>query len=258
LSVTESGLTDFALADSARPDLAPADLALPDLSSLPDLATGDLARPVCTTQSIPFCDGFESLTVLPVWTQTILNGTVSIDTGVAYRGKQSLHLRGASVLANQPVRAYVTENVVLAGGGRYYLRAFAKLAAAPTATASLLQAAGGLLRVVVTPSGVYQASDDVAGASASSTVTVPFGSWTCLEWRIDVQAAGALALDGDGAPLVSLPGVDTRNSATVGFTVGLDVAPAAATTPVLDLWIDDLLIDTQPIGCIRAVAPGPM
>lgn len=90
---------------------------------------------------------------------------------------------------------------------------------------------------------------------------MPSGQWTCVQFELDsVTRKLRMFIDGESEPIVS---VDNRGTGCVGDVVPNDspwYGPVIDSLYVgawsfhsmvdeLDLWIDDLIIDTQPVAC---------
>jgi hypothetical protein len=92
-----------------------------------------------------------------------------------------------------------------------------------------------------------------------STVRIPTGRWACISFAVDGNARTyRMGLDGQPAPSMSINGVGDGcvahpgNSPWIGplfdeFYVGA-LSFHAMTRP-LDLWIDDVVLDTSPVNC---------
>jgi len=93
----------------------------------------------------------------------------------------------------------------------------------------------------------------------SHEVTVPVGRWTCFEWKFDGQNnAMQLSVDGYGVPGLAVK--ETGDGCT-----NPDTPAAPWTAPLFSeiylgwesylpddaraIWIDDVVLATQPIGC---------
>jgi len=246
---------DLAVADlrQASPDLSS---AAADLSALPDLAP---VPSLCATAGVPFCDGFESATLAGHWAATTaVGGTFSIDTSRAYRGQSSLHLHQNALAANASSDVELDESQSFPAS-QLWMRAFVWLPSAFAADdAELLFAEenaspyqGVLLGVQSTS---FHTDNTITGARKNSTTPMARDRWVCLEWTVAFGASGTTALTVDGVTANGLSGAQNLAPTPAIGQVGLSLiaqAPAAAGIAARDVWIDELIVDTQPIGCSK-------
>ena len=236
------GLFDLSLPSSG--DLAPSS---PDL-----LPSGSNCAAIAPT----FCDGFEGTLLSPVWTQSLTGGTATIDATRAYRGKSSLHLhqnltgsKGADIELNE-TQAFASH---------FWARVFVWVPAGfdPSDADILLveQGANPYLGITLKLAGGGLVTEDLltGGARLASTTTMPTDRWVCLEWEVQLGTAamnnGSTALSVDGVAANGLGGAQPLWGGTNPintFTLSLLALPG---TPPRDLWMDELVIDTKPIGC---------
>jgi hypothetical protein len=81
------------------------------------------------------------------------------------------------------------------------------------------------------------------------SVDAPFGRWYCLRLELGVGDAGSVKAYVDDQVLADQAGVDTLPAAGVhNISVGIDFAGQAAPG---ELYLDDVLLDTQPVDCWR-------
>lgn len=109
---------------------------------------------------------------------------------------------------------------------------------------------GDFLFVRSTQLEIYsQFSEQTAGTG----VVPPTGTWFCALWTVTraTGATGSIALAGD-PPAISLPGVITDGSPQLhdlDFGIGFAGTNVGVTQPAMELWIDDVIVDTHPITC---------
>jgi hypothetical protein len=259
------------VADLAAPtgDLG-ADAALPDLGGVDQAGAPSL----CATAGLAFCDGFESGLNTSVWSPFSDFSpahppdvvTIEADPTMAKRGTQSIHVRLPAATTDTYFQGKigVTQTV---SSTNLFIRGFYYLAnmSAPVATSlngvrqtvdpyaglSLDRQSDGALSVSVnTVEPTYSIS--------SGTATLPFGRWTCVEWQ--VQNGPAQTTDaGTGTVRVWMDGVEAADLARsdivtqpyfANVVFGLEtVVPPGQ--PAIDLWIDEVAIDSAYIGCNR-------
>ncbi|HZS41512.1 MAG TPA: hypothetical protein VFF06_32000 [Polyangia bacterium] len=256
---------DAASADQPLDAFSPSDSALDGAADL----AGDLAPPPCSGPSkcagagTALCNGFESGTLdAPFSARIDTGGAAVFDSTRVCRGAKSLHLTTAAISSAQQIATYVFERQVVPTS-TFYLRAFVWL---PQQTASAAQSITFAFQTVspfdsvemhLQPNGDIQqeVSCGTFATSAVSAAPFPTDRWVCLEWEV-VSAAGAtgalhLSLDGQPLQSVDLTGAVTQPSPALdAVAIGLDVNATGAMS-ALDLWIDELAIDTQPIGCLK-------
>lgn len=99
-------------------------------------------------------------------------------------------------------------------------------------------------------SGVAEAVTHFALGRAQATSAFPVDRWACVEWRVSTSPPGDVTASIDGAP-VDLHLTDlVPDGSSFDLTAtrfGVETFPSSNGTP--EAWIDDLRIDTQPIGC---------
>ena len=243
--------------DLAGADLratTPVDLAGP----MPDLMR---VASTCATAGVAFCDGFETATLAPHWIVTNnMGGSAVVDPTRAYRGAASLHLHNDAIAAGGSSDVELDETQTFAA--YLYARAFIYVPSSfDAAEADVLlveQNASPYQGITLGMSkGVFMTQDTLAGGTALvSTTTVPKDRWTCVEWEVRLGSAGSsngtttLTVDGTAAsglgaaqPLYATPPI---NQLGIGLVGG-----GSAAIPARDLWIDELIVDTAPIGCAR-------
>jgi hypothetical protein len=81
----------------------------------------------------------------------------------------------------------------------------------------------------------------------------PTQAWTCAEWYVHFASPGSLTVSINGKLLSDAEVEDlTLSSPPVGWLLfGGSQGGSDATTvlPAFDFWMDDLVVDPNPIGC---------
>jgi hypothetical protein len=87
-------------------------------------------------------------------------------------------------------------------------------------------------------------------ATAPLGVAFPRDQWTCVEWAVTFGANGtSTASIGDSAP-TTLNATNTKPSPPYNaFFLGAFFASGPSDQPAFELWIDDLVLDQNHIGC---------
>jgi hypothetical protein len=257
------------VAPSTTMDLGVADLTTlppppPDLRPEPDLLGAppppDMARPIstCAGAGVPLCDGFEGKTLQPWWGTVIQSGgTATIDTSHAYRGNSSLHLHNNNL-------GTVASDVEIDEMGVFfqhiYMRAFIYVGNnfdPSEADVFLVEQNNAPYQGITLNflNGFYSTSDTLNnGVVLTSPTTIMPEQWVCIEWDVTLGTSSnhngntTLTVEGNVAsglgaaqPLYGNPAINQIGLALVG----------GAHTPARDLWIDELIIDSKPIGCAK-------
>ncbi|MBK6694571.1 MAG: hypothetical protein IPG50_20525 [Myxococcales bacterium] len=205
---------------------------------------------LCDAGTWLLCDGFEGASLGAPW---YTPPTAFPDTARAARGAGALHVHLDAGVTSAP--SYVAAPIAFA---KPWQSTFARV---------FLYAPGGqplpntgMLYFYFNGAGYPGA--DVASlgdgrfllrappnyAGAPSALAIPRDRWACLEMEIAPDDAGIGTVRAwlDTEPFdVSLGGVPTTQIDT------LQVGVQATTTANLDLWFDEIAVDTKRIGCAR-------
>ncbi len=188
-----------------------------------------------------------------------VHGNVSIDTTRSYRGSNSLHVHMDRVPGSSYPSASVSESGEVPQTG-YFVRAFVYLPQ-NSLTANIEFVMGQnplyyLWGIFADNLGHLGYSDDIPptrGYQSPSTL-MPSDRWVCLEWQ--VIAAGNNDLGG-GNRLYLDDVEQTDLTQTTGYpadrfpssvVLGLFPDESNTVTP-LDVWFDEVAVDSQRIGC---------
>jgi hypothetical protein len=162
--------------------------------------------------------------------------STSYSTTTARTGNRSIRLGGASVsgvLTKTFGSSYGTLSVAFGG----------YVGTGGLCRVQLLDSAGAIQMTVNIPSGgaisVYRGSE--TGTLLGSGGSITFGSWFHLELDATIHdSTGAVDVYLNGASVISLSGVDTKNTAIAGATSVRFTGPNAFSNPYL--YIDDVVI----------------
>ncbi|HXS17947.1 MAG TPA: hypothetical protein VN764_12205 [Polyangiaceae bacterium] len=106
--------------------------------------------------------------------------------------------------------------------------------------ASLFVGSDGVPRTFIGASNTTVQPDDA--------VPLPRDAWICLEWAINVQdQTGSVELSVDGQSVLSRSGFDTQPDEPISVVVV--EGQLTGDTEGVDLFVDELVVGTQPIGC---------
>jgi hypothetical protein len=212
-------------------------------------SSGDLgiAQSLCPG-SFLFCDGFEDASLSPTnWPtsrRSEMQGRLSLDNSFSYRGQQSLHVQIDAITTNGGIfdtSLFETRTQPLA---TFYVRAFYYIApSTPLDVYSSILSADG-------PSFDNALDFDdglIQGVTASATA-VSYGKWFCLEY--------AHVSDGTNTQVTAwLDGAQTGTEQVGGMSlvsaIGFGMKGNSSVVPGLDLWVDEVAVDSQRIGCQR-------
>jgi hypothetical protein len=228
------------------------------------------------------CEDFEAYAtptdLSAAWTTTITAATLAVDTTKALHGTRSLHIKASAgtpvaVISKQgPPLFPIAGNVIygrammwLTGtpGGDYHWNNFQAAGDMPGSTMWGKYGWGGQFGKVLagytvrTAQTAMTATMDCSKPSASA---FPSQKWVCVEWQFD-GAKNEMHLWFDGALLtdVDVVGMGTRcvsntdlgkpwAAPTFSF-LSLGWQQYQASNGPLELWMDDVAVGTQRIGC---------
>jgi hypothetical protein len=237
-----------------------------DLAGAPsDLAAADLLPVVksCKTLShaVLLCDDFEGATIdTGNWAS---DGNEQLDTAHVHRGAQALHAQNMAVALNtgQSGAQIVERKTFPPASNMLYIRIWAFVPTAP-ATGNdtrlfAVQQDGGQyygMGVFLRPTDVML-DDWYAGLTAMSSAPPTWGQWACYRAQIVLdQFSGSFALTGTNTPSVTIPPPAPTQIAPGTMPLGqLAIGPyvyhPANPQPAVEMWIDDVIIDNQPVDC---------
>jgi hypothetical protein len=198
-----------------------------------------------------FCDGFED--GMTPWTYTTITfGTAGATTTRAWGGTHALEAHSD----NSANIKYARWGKILASPittGEIYVRQYMWLPSSVTidGQASLLVTGNGQSPFPSTffmlePS-MLTISTDVAPYNFPDTL--PRDRWVCMEMQIHIDpSAGFVRVTFDGGSAIQTPLTDTDVAG--GYTnVDAGIHYANEVQSPGSLWIDDIVLDTSPIGC---------
>jgi len=249
-----------------------ADVAVPDVAAPVDAAEGgpvslfDASCPPFAS----FCDDFE-VGDLRRWKSPIATPPTSyhVDSSGAYRGAFGVRFattenRDAGVVVRtsagfqvDPFEAPVTSGSI---GVRFHVRLTVK-PSDNTTFFWVTKGEGDVASVLSARDGAWLA-ESVSGSlgtppGLTSAAQIPLGRWLCVEWSLDVAAAGRqqVFLDGNPEPVLRGP-LDTAGTGTAGYSEAyLLVANQGAATQ--ELRFDQVAIatfampsDVPRMGCV--------
>jgi hypothetical protein len=225
---------------------------------------GDPASFCESRSGLAFCEDFESFAVGPVaatgpWSSAVIGeGSVSVDETQSHSGRRALRVLGSGYSS---FLVYHDTKVLPAQSGRFYLRAYLRLAEEMTAGHNTFiigdmaasPGAGNALRLgEMHQMLMYTVSGDTHGRLANENfyndqlagAALKAASWACVEMLID-SSGPELRVWLDGAEIPDL------------YTAAFPVDPYDALRfgfekyagPESEIFYDDLAIGSEPIGC---------
>lgn len=260
----EEGFCSFELETSvqcgARPEqqricLPSSDAQCFEAPLIVDDELGEAVSPGCEREDALLCESFNRL--LPEEYSTWLEGEMnaSIQDCEVYHGAGAL--RYQSPAAGQAQTRMVLPSSV--SSGPLFVRFFLRLSEDTdlpdqvqllelwesegddiAERASLFLGSDGVVRTFIGASNATVQPEDAA--------PLPRDAWICLEWAIDVQEQeGSVELSVDGESVLSRAGFDTQPDEPISVVVV--EGQLTGDTEGVDIFVDELVVGTQPIGC---------
>jgi hypothetical protein len=200
------------------------------------------------------CADFENDLDPTVWTPADDNGQFVYDGRRFHGGARAIHFSTvAQPNGGGHANGMIAETATVAAADPFFVRAWIYLPATLQQYFTLFEASTDVRGIFVafgTRDGTLQIDPGGLAATLPTSTPIPTGTWVCLEWELHRRVAGATAAWLGGTALPSLSAVlQTSQTANVQrVAIGLHVYGALA-LPAADLWLDDLAIDSAPIGC---------
>jgi len=271
-SATDNGGADGGAPEGGTPG-NPGSGGSAGFSTNPDDFFGDSQ---CKNSTFALCEDFESGS-LDTGTWKTRGAAPKIETTRAARGKYSAHFH-----TDDNGLAYITQTKTFpAPNDRYYARVFVWFDALPTApdwahwTISGAQAGTDSSAPEIRIGGQWNTNDSIElfGVGTDRGVTgdwtnldadpngkpkaVPAKTWACIEWKFD-GTANETQFWWDGVEHPSLATSSTNHGGSSdpfilpqfsAMWVGWWLYQAGTTPPSFDVWIDEVAVDYQRIGC---------
>lgn len=245
---------------------APPDVA-PDVQPPGDAGAdgdADAGTHACTDAGVIFCEDFEQ-PLTAVWNTSGSGGPGVRDTTRSHSGTTSLHL--ATNAINNVGGSYsvgIAEtqtfaNTALATG--FYARAWIYVPSTSTfangmAFFGVQQAVSpwqGTDVQITTANKVSLVNYTGSGGYAETTTALVRDVWDCVEWHMVYGLTnGSVTLWISGTPAASLSNVSTQPSPPYGsLFVEAAFYQVSVAQPAVEIWVDDVIVDSQPIGCLK-------
>jgi len=197
-----------------------------------------------------FCDGFESPT-LAAWDGAEITGmsAVARDTTQMRTGIAALHVSGqtSSDVADQFVDVFP---VVPPTDQRVRVFIYSPSSSALNCEPVAL---GNPSRNYQFVFSLYDTAFDIhahsiaGGFNVTRNIAPPRDRWVCYELHVAIAQVGTVELFQDGTLVAVQSDIDTRPPGDLGRVfVGM---PSKSFDTTEELWVDDVVADTAPIGC---------
>jgi hypothetical protein len=241
--------------------IQPFDASVPlDASAPLDAAQNDDLEgvPTCSQVAAELCEDFEH-GYGAAWERSATNATLALATTYAHSGTYAMHVHLNSVQSGDSATAKLIETQTFATAqSAFYARAFVYFPDAPPSTAANFSMV--TTQQTVSPygpmnieidNGFYGLYDQFASNQyVPSSSQFPAKTWVCVELAVQIGNPGSLQVLADGTSVEQLT-EQTSSTTSVGeiwFGGNLNNSSANASA-VVDFWMDDLIVDTKPIGC---------
>jgi hypothetical protein len=207
------------------------------------------------------CDGFETGPA-SFWNAPLSSGGTSAtttDTAHAFRGTHSLHVvtdaftamdGGASVVyATLNETSFLPTSLYL----REYLYVPSGFPGEPGGIANYEQHALPFQQIVLDlDSQSFTVFDSIDQTSQHATgEVIPYDQWFCVEWSAIEGTKGATTVKVNDKLLTGLSAPVNTMASPPFDELAIGLISSVANTPKRELWIDEVIIDSSPIGCAK-------
>jgi hypothetical protein len=192
-----------------------------------------------------YCDGFED----GISSNYLLNqgrATLGLDEARAYRGHRSLHFHSDAYDGGD--RDYIDAEISVDDSGPVIFAAAAALRVFVYLPAVFDSLIGDVGLLALGDASVLDVDRALSLVTRPGDTLLTTNRWSCLELRnepADLGATQTLLVDGKVVAQDALPTPPSLH----GFALKLTRTSQAA--PALDVWFDELIVDSQGIGCDR-------
>lgn len=200
-----------------------------------------------------FCDGYED-PAMSAWSYSVItNGRSERTAARPYRGVASLE---CEIFTINDFKSARWDAAVLGDmtSGDLYVRGYYNLDSASVIVDqySLLDVAAELtpwpgIQVHLNPGNVVVSVRE-GGVSDQVAYDMPRDRWVCIELHVAIDPTNGRAdLTIDGSPMLSIPANTTVTGGFYALVGGVHYASPLQNAA--RLWVDEVIADTQPIGC---------
>jgi len=187
-------------------------------------------------------------------------GTVSVEETQVFSGKRALHLRAP--VGNAPAGTITTTQPFPIPSNDMFGRMMVYFSGTQSIHWDMIEASDDKIFYRYGGQGTTWLANYLPGdCYRHSKSAPPVGRWMCVEWQFDGSAEGGatkdemrLWIDGQAISDVAVSqqaeGCGTRRwVAPVFEKLSLGVKHNGPTSTTVDMFIDDIAVDNQPIGC---------
>jgi hypothetical protein len=214
----------------------------------------DLGPPGCAQAGGLLCEDFESGAIdTTTWTVGQSLGAVTVDNVHVHRGSFALHSH-LDPIGPGPINAsaQISEDRTFpALQDGFYARWFMYVPAPaswPNVTfAQQHRMTTGMLLTLQAEHFQFYEYATMPDHIITSATLVPTDRWLCVEWA---TVAGASHTWLDGVELKDTAFTATATAPIYRLTMGTHIN-TGNNVPAVDIWYDDILVDSAPIGCTR-------
>jgi hypothetical protein len=204
------------------------------------------------------CDSFEGGAIDPKWDLQNNAGTAMLDTTRAHTGTQSVHLATTAItMSTSSPYALLHTEYGLPFTGQIYTRVWVYLQSPqpdnPLNEIIDFSTLAGLGISTGARNGFFVNNDYTSMEyMQSTTATVPFDTWVCLEFDMPSGTSGSthVSINGSGVDDLTLSKTSTQPAPQQVF-IGTEWAATVTSQPQADLWIDDVILSTSPTNCLQ-------
>ena len=254
---------------STSTDMAGADLSgVPvDMTPVPpDMVIAASNCPNASQAGVLFCNGFESASAslantyqnLLLEPATATNATVSVDSTHVYRGNSALHIHADGGTTETTIALDETATFTGASATHFYIRAFifAPTGFPTTDRTEFLftgQNSGAFDSVRLETLNTGFSIHNLIGGTEytdSLTPTITLNAWTCVEWEVDVNNTKSVVTVNNNAN-TSFTSTTQTFTGVAKAGIFIDIGGDGLSHSARDFWLDELVIDSAQIGCIK-------
>jgi hypothetical protein len=217
---------------------------------------------LCSSAGVLFCDGFDG-SISSSWERDTPNGSLTTDATHVFRGTQSLHVHVDATSSSVYAEVRLTNGNAPFPLNPAYVRFFLwfpsntpRVAIWPLNYQEQDNPYGGSAITIETNRDLtVDTYEFVNGPGATSSNALPTDQWVCLEYQVQTTSSGGTSflkllqwgsVIDDGGSFQLPSGDPPLSKLFLGFEQTLDPG-----TPAFDYWIDEIAIDSSPIGCSK-------
>lgn len=225
-----------------------------------DAAQGCETPSRCNELTVKLCDGFESVLVNPLWYVDTRDGsTVTVDETRAYRGRSSLrfHLEPTPVGLDRLAEIMETQTEQPTPLATRWIRGYLYVPGTAITTnrnriLKLSQGDAGSQKLGIdVESGFLAVENDRSAIAVSSGTALPVDRWVCVEVEVLHALAGYVRVHIDGNPIsdLQLDQPTDFDPPIEQLRLGASLYQPSVAQPALDLWLDELVVDSVRGSC---------